>query len=169
MKTILFSIIGLLTVASALDIQTSATVLRSSGSYSGASRSTTSYTKSYSYTPSTTVVTYNGGYHGYSYGYGYTYVSTGGGGAVIAVVSILSVCFLIGLIICFIVVCGSKNVKHQEETVITETIVTTEVNNGPQAVQVSPPYPPTYPGGPVTPWCKNNHQMTWVQGNPYSH
>ena len=145
------------------------TELRTSGRTSYATRSyTTTAYRPVSYT------TYGGsyGYHAYGYsGYGYrsTTVVAGGGAAGGLICCCICIC-IIACIVCA-VMGQNKSVDHDDGYgEVTETTTYTEVvpNAGPGAVQVAPPYPPAYPGGPTLPWCKNQHQMTWVQGNPYA-
>ena len=138
--------------------------------YSYSYRPTTTYTYTYTtYKPSYYTPTYYTTYYG-GYGYHSTTVVAGGGGGVIAFIGI---CFIIVIIMCC--VCAASNgttVVHDDhhDGFVQTTTVTTVVpgGNGPMAVQVPPPFPPAFPGGPTQPWCKNGHQMTWLQGNVYS-
>lgn len=148
--------------------------LARSGSYSGARTTTTSTTRS-TYTPTYTS-SYSPSYYSYytpTYYHSYvpSYYSTTRGKA--TVWSIVGFILVILLIICLVCCCRNTHSDvHVVQTggvTVTETVTTTRVENGPQARQVPAPYPPAYPGGPTTAWCKSGHGMAWVQGNPYSH
>ena len=140
-------------------------VLRASGTSFSFHPTTTTTTTSrayipsyHSYTPSIGVHAYLPSYHSYSYSSGGSHFGIGG------IIAIVVVCVVFILLVCCF--CG----KEEPQGVVETTTVTTVVQggNGPQAVQVPPPFPAAYPGGPVMPRCKNQHQMNWVQGNPYS-
>jgi hypothetical protein len=122
----------------------------------------TSTYHSYSYHPS--IVLHTGGY-----GYHTTVIhdgpSSSGGfkwywGVAIAAGIIAFICCI---------ACLASNSEEEGGAVIEETTTTTVVGalqNGPPARVVPPPYTLAQ-GGPTTAWCKNGHQMAWVQGNPY--
>ena len=161
--SLIVALMGLLAVANGAAIESDMTDLRASRTYSGAR--TYTYSRTYTYYKPTTYYSYHT--YGYYYGGRSTIIVGGVGGTICGLVCCI-LCIVIVLAICRR---GGSEVVIQDggyETV-TETVVEHHVENGPQAHQVPPPYPPAFPGGPTTAWCKNGHAMTWVQGNPYSH